>query len=371
MYDVDKIGIVTKAYGGPTLHYKEQMTKTANHKYPDAATGVKVINVAQPTWVGTVNQDNEYECQQWCRELDFCNAVTWDTKKKECGVHELVSKTTTASTGFNFYKKSLVTVPSLDKAAYLNEAMIGVLRSFSTAAAYKDHGWFPCYQKKTFTAPGDILGAHCPKGAFGQFIIVEKNGANSADGPLALCEVEVFGRKTNNKTPISSNHTAQQVSTKSGNVASRAVDGKFTATMGSGSCSQTAGTENNEWWTIDLARGHNVTNVQIVARGDCCASDLTEFTILTSATFSDAEISTVYSRAVNVSVSPLIPPGSATGFKYSICQASVQVALKDGQSFMVDCEPGAVGRHLTIVKHKSKAKPLELCEVEIYGVAVP
>jgi hypothetical protein len=97
------------------------------------------------------------------------------------------------------------------------------------------------------------------------------------------------------------------------------------------------------------------------------AAQLTQFTILVSATFSDAAITTVYPRAANTTLGPVIPPGSSTGFKYSICEANIQVALKNGQSFMVQCKPGAIGRHVTIVKHKSTGKPLELCEVEAYG----
>jgi hypothetical protein len=70
--------------------------------------------------------------------------------------------------------------------------------------------------------------------------------------------------------PVTGGKTATQSGTKGGNVASRAVDGKLTTTLASGSCAQTAGTENNEWWSVDLVKDYTVNNVLLVSRGDCC-----------------------------------------------------------------------------------------------------
>lgn len=67
---------------------------------------------------------------------------------------------------------------------------------------------------------------------------------------------------------------ATQSSTLPFAAASKAIDGRRNSYYSQGSCSHTAGSEDNPWWSVELQQSYVVTSVKVTSRGDCCASRL-------------------------------------------------------------------------------------------------
>ena len=53
-------------------------------------------------------------------------------------------------------------------------------------------------------------------------------------------------------------------------LSSRAVDGNSDNNINGGSCSETPGRQDVEWWSVRLAMEYVVTSVILYNRGDCC-----------------------------------------------------------------------------------------------------
>ncbi|XP_058240530.1 uncharacterized protein LOC131349131 [Hemibagrus wyckioides] len=123
--------------------------------------------------------------------------------------------------------------------------------------------------------------------------------------------------------------------------ASFAIDGNRASNMGSYSCTHT-NIQNNPWWRVDLLAVYDITKVIVTNRGDCCPERINGAEIhignsLVNNGNNDPRCAVIYS----------IPAGGSASYTCNMRGRYVNVFI-----------PG-VSRVLT------------LCEVEVYGVAVP
>ncbi len=101
---------------------------------------------------------------------------------------------------------------------------------------------------------------------------------------LALAEVRVLGTAA---VPIGTNvaagKIASQSSTYAGAVAGLAIDGNVDGSYANGSVSHTLA-EANPAWTVDLGIVHDISQIDVFNRADCCAGRLNNFYIFVSNT---------------------------------------------------------------------------------------
>ncbi|MED7952044.1 discoidin domain-containing protein [Streptomyces sp. BE303] len=76
---------------------------------------------------------------------------------------------------------------------------------------------------------------------------------------------------------------ASQSSTWAGVSAARAVDGNIDGTWPGGSVSRTS-TEPQAWWQADLGATRTIRDVRLLRRTDCCDAQITDFSLVVSAT---------------------------------------------------------------------------------------
>ncbi|XP_069791219.1 uncharacterized protein [Narcine bancroftii] len=111
-------------------------------------------------------------------------------------------------------------------------------------------------------------------GLAGRYMNIRVPGHNKV---LALCEVEIFGRKVLSQSDKAVNVAwrgkATQSSTSYGGSASRAIDGNAKNMWQKGSCTHTK-RSTNPWWQVDLKGIHAVSIVKLSNRGDCCSERL-------------------------------------------------------------------------------------------------
>ncbi|OCT77237.1 hypothetical protein XELAEV_18032436mg [Xenopus laevis] len=154
---------------------------------------------------------------------------------------------------------------------------------------------------------------------------------------LTLCEVEVYGRESNNVKAVNLARTGevtQSSSYESHYSAETAIDGIIETDISIRPCSHT-NDDNPAWWRLDLKKVHKVDAVAIVNRMDCCSERLL-----------GAEIRVGNSADNNNPVC-----GTVT----NISQATINLFCY-----------GLEGRFVSVVI-PGRAEYLTLCEVEVFG----
>ncbi|MCE9552454.1 MAG: DUF11 domain-containing protein [Planctomycetes bacterium] len=114
----------------------------------------------------------------------------------------------------------------------------------------------------TATSTSDI-NVHYVVDSKAQYVRIRK----PISGYVTLAEVQVIETGTNANLAVAG--TATQVSTASGRVAQRAVDGLPGLTAASNSISQTA-ISATPWWMVNLGAKKQISSIVILNRSDCC-----------------------------------------------------------------------------------------------------
>jgi len=104
--------------------------------------------------------------------------------------------------------------------------------------------------------------------------------------------------------------TATQSSTRAGATADRVIDGNTDGVFDDGSVSHT-NDDLDAWWQEDLGASHDLHNVRIYPRTDCCTSRLSNFWVFASAQPFDTTL-TPAKQATQAGVSAFHYPGAAT-----------------------------------------------------------
>ena len=73
--------------------------------------------------------------------------------------------------------------------------------------------------------------------------------------------------------------TSIQSSVANGGIASRAVDGNTDGRAVWKSVTETAASDNNPWWQVDLGKTYSISLVEIWNRTDCCSDKMNNFTV--------------------------------------------------------------------------------------------
>ncbi len=143
-------------------------------------------------------------------------------------------------------------------------------------------------------------------------------------------------------TNIALGKTASQIATNEGGVASRAIDGNTDGDMNNESVTLT-NSRDNAWWEIDLGNEHDIYQINIFNRTDCCTSRLSDFYLLVAdVPFSSTVLADVLGQ---------------TGVK------SYYVADRPSPKLTIGLNH--TGRYVRIQLNKKAA--LSLAEVEIIG----
>ncbi|XP_064645255.1 uncharacterized protein LOC135498766 [Lineus longissimus] len=201
-----------------------------------------------------------------------------------------------------------------------------------------------CYEQQHAMGPGEVKDVNCNQPTFGQYVIVSKTTMS----PLTLCEVEVYGSSAELNIALLKDaiQTGETDPTVSDRLSSRAVDGNTDNNIYGGSCMETPGKEDLEWWSVDLRDVFRVISVVIYNRGDCCGNRLRNFRIMIAMMFDAQKVHQTM---------------------FTVCHAQT-ASLTTGEMKRMDCKSNrAIGRYLIIMKEGAKGDPLQFCEVEVYG----
>ncbi|XP_013420946.1 fucolectin-1 [Lingula anatina] len=125
--------------------------------------------------------------------------------------------------------------------------------------------------------------------------------------------------------------------------ASLVVDGNYDDDYHHRSCSHT-GWGQGQWWLVDLQTTERVAGLIITNRGDCCPDRLNNFEVRVGTSFAD----------------------SASFTQYKLCASYPGVAPVGNTS--LSCGSPLTGQYVLIIKVGSDDDPLQLCEVEVYGI---
>ncbi|KAM3932455.1 fucolectin-1-like [Leptodactylus fuscus] len=120
-----------------------------------------------------------------------------------------------------------------------------------------------------------------------------------------------------------------------------AVDGNFNSIFSYGSCSSTD-SDDSAWWKVDLLEPHRISHVTITNRGDCCGELLNGGFILVGN----------------------LPENN--GNNNPRCAQITDMKTGSTQTFY--CY-GMVGQLVNIIL-PGLGRPVQLCEVQIFGVPV-
>ena len=96
--------------------------------------------------------------------------------------------------------------------------------------------------------------------------------------------------------------TATQSSVANGGIASRAVDGNTDGRAVWNSVTETAGSDNNPWWQVDLGKTYSISLVEIWNRTDCCSDKMNNFTV----SILDSSKQVVWTRKINYFPNPSV-----------------------------------------------------------------
>ena len=96
--------------------------------------------------------------------------------------------------------------------------------------------------------------------------------------------------------------TATQSSVANGGKASRAVDGNTDGRAVWNSVTETAGSDNDPWWQVDLGKTYSISLVEIWNRTDCCSDKLNNFSI----SIFDSTKQMVWTRKINYFPNPSV-----------------------------------------------------------------
>ncbi|XP_058240525.1 pentraxin fusion protein-like [Hemibagrus wyckioides] len=166
---------------------------------------------------------------------------------------------------------------------------------------------------------------------------------NSLRPLLLFLGIYIFSRQwilTHQQVNVALRGIAIQSSTD-GHLASVAIDGSRESNMVLYSCTHTFW-ENNPWWRVDLLAVYDICNVIVTNRGDCCSERI-----------NGAEIHIGNSLINNGNNNP---------------RCVVISSISAGASVSYTCNMR--GRYVNVFL-PSASQILSLCEVEVYGVAVP
>ncbi|XP_047672631.1 uncharacterized protein LOC113640480 [Tachysurus fulvidraco] len=171
-----------------------------------------------------------------------------------------------------------------------------------------------------------------------------KNVENSQRSMLLFLGMYIFLMQwilTHQQVNVALGGIATQSSTYLQRYASFATDGNRATNVNSNSCT-TTNAEYNPWWRVDLLAVYDISNVIITNRGDCCTTRLNGGEIHIGSSLVNSGNNN--SRCVVISS---IPAGASANYTCNMRGRYVNIILP------------YVTQYLT------------LCEVEVYGVAVP
>jgi putative heme-binding domain-containing protein len=175
---------------------------------------------------------------------------------------------------------SLINVDgSTDKAWLLANKSVPALRDFLAAMpmiadAGLRESLYPRVAPLLEKLP-DNLASKTPagKGTLGRYVRIELPGKFRT---LTLAEVEVYSDGKN----VARQGKASQISTASGGVASRGIDGNKSGNYNDGGQTHTKEGETNPWWEVDLGKEFPIESISIYNRTDgALGSRLNNFTL--------------------------------------------------------------------------------------------
>lgn len=141
--------------------------------------------------------------------------------------------------------------------------------------------------------------------------------------------------------------TATQKSLAWGAPASRAVDGNTNGSFGAGSVTHTAEPESQAWWQVDLESTHQLEEIAVWNRTDCCAQRLSDYWVLVSDTPITGD--SLEEARTAPGTTAIHQPGQA------------------GRPTIIDLD-GIAGRYVRI-QLESDTDPLSLAEVQVRASA--
>ncbi|XP_070535677.1 uncharacterized protein [Ptychodera flava] len=185
---------------------------------------------------------------------------------------------------------------------------------------------------------------------------------------LTICEIEAFAMPLASPVPPAEHTTAaasytteepcvlpddvvniatpstaaEQSSTKSGNDATRAVDGNKSGTLSDGHCAMTK-KETEPWIQLDLGQQRQVHQVSITNRQDCCSFRLKGAVIRVG-------------DSPNVGENPMCGSGPISDRR--VRQATIDIVC--------GCEVPMAGRYVS-VQLEDKTNTLAICELEVFA----
>ncbi|XP_064632413.1 uncharacterized protein LOC135490796 [Lineus longissimus] len=244
----------------------------------------------------------------------------------------------------------------------------------------------------------DIVEVRCLMPVVGRHVTIKKDGSKFEQ--LQLCEVEVFGMMPDSLANVALKKPTGQCSedTKYSRTSERANDGNKNAKMSDGSCSETSGLQEAEWWTVDLEDDFDIKQLTISTRADSVGGKAVNLTFVVSSNFSANDLNRVFPGAfitttttdstttttttaatttttaagATTTAGPTTTPLTTTTIapiKFTICSNYVGSPAA-GQKLDINCTARA--RHVTIVKTKVVSSTpdsmrLTLCEVEVFA----
>jgi len=108
--------------------------------------------------------------------------------------------------------------------------------------------------------------------------------------------------------------TATQSSTDYSGDASRAIDGSTDGWFPDGSVTHTAGgADSSPWWQVDLGQDHQIDEIVLWNRTDCCSERLSDFTVEVETSAGAIIDLGTYASAGPSDFRPDLPPGGVVG----------------------------------------------------------
>ncbi|KAK2865728.1 hypothetical protein Q7C36_001784, partial [Tachysurus vachellii] len=158
---------------------------------------------------------------------------------------------------------------------------------------------------------------------------------------LGVCIFSLQWKLTHQQVNVALGGIATQSSTYLQRYASFAIDGNRATNVNSHSCT-TTNAEYNPWWRVDLLAVYDISNVIITNRGDCCTDRL---------------------NGGEIHIGNSLINNGNNNFR-----CVVILSIPAGASENYTCNMR--GRYVNIIL-PYVTQYLTLCEVEVYGVAVP
>ncbi|XP_064644657.1 uncharacterized protein LOC135498333 [Lineus longissimus] len=291
-----------------------------------------------------------------------------------------------------------------------DKAQLGDIELITTRDLHIDDvkkgAYYQCAERTHPMGKGHVMNFPCGRFVRGRYFIVIKTKAKTA--PLVVCEVEVYGKAVtvsgNQNLALNKNATQSSEVSKTARTAATAVDGNLKPDIAGGACAKTSGNQDFEWWSVALNDTYMVERVVVVA--DTAYNNLTILVAYDDFEPRDLNVkfpgAFVASNYVYGAVSAATTAGPTTAGSTDSTAAStastaaasttttaaptttpyvpvttfsacgvMTFTAKLGEIRELDCKSGVIGRHIIVVKDKTKGKPLILCEFEAYGTVPP